>query len=83
MIKKDRQILVFNNAQAGSYYDNTKWAYNKKQDLLKEGYNLVKEVYSKKLIKVNEDGTYLWDKFNPVWNTIILEREILPQSKGE
>jgi len=73
MIKKDRQILVFHNAQAGSYYDNTKWAYNKKQDLLKEGYNVVKEMNGKKLIKVNDDGT-CQSKFNPTWNTIILER---------
>jgi predicted ATPase len=73
MIKKDRQILVFNNAQAGSYYDNTKWAYNKKQDLLKEGYNVVKEMNGKKLIKINDGGTYQ-SKFNPTWNTIILER---------
>mgnify|MGYP003115305982 FL=1 len=72
---KDKQILVFYNEKAGSHYDKTKWAYSKKQDLLKAGYSLVKAVYGKKLIKVNDDGTYTWDdKFNPIWNTFIFEK---------
>jgi hypothetical protein len=70
MIKKDRQVLVFKNTELKDKI----WANTKKQDLLKEGYNVVKEMNGKKLIKVNDDGTYLWDKFNHVWNTIILER---------
>ena len=69
MIKKDRQVLVFKNTEL---IDKI-WANTKKQDLLEEGYNLVKEVHNKKLIKVDEEGKFVWDKKNPFFDTLIFE----------
>ena len=70
MIKKDRQVLVFKNTEL----TDKKWANIKKQDLLEEGYNLVKEVHNKKLIKVDEEGKFVWDKKNHIFDTLIFEK---------